>query len=82
MAPVPRYFFHLRNDASVIDKQGQELTDEDAAHEVARKLAIELAAVSVAKNQNLNLHHRIEVADEDRSTLMVVEVGDVVSVQS
>jgi hypothetical protein len=79
---MPRYFFNLRNDLSVNDEEGQELPDLDAAHEAARKFALDMAAVSVAEHQHLNLHHRIEVVDEAGKSVMVVEFGDVVAVES
>ena len=79
---MPRFFFNLRNDISVDDEEGKELPSVEAAHEAARIFAIEMAAVSVADHQHLNLHHRIEVADEIGSTVIVVEFGDVVRVES
>ncbi len=79
---MPRFFFNLRNDLSVDDDEGKELPGLDAAHEAARKIAIEMAALSVAEHQHLDLHHRIEVADETGSILIVVEFGDVVRIES
>ena len=59
---MPRYYFHLRDDLSVDDEEGQELPNLQAAREVALQNARSIACEAVHKG-HLNLDHRIDVAD-------------------
>ena len=79
---VPRYFFNIRNDIALDDPEGVDLPDEDTARAWANKYAVEMAALSVAEHQHLNVHHRIEVADEAGTFLFTVEFGDVVKIEA
>ncbi len=54
------YFFHIFNHMTVIDEEGQELADVDAARATAIMAARDLASHSI-KEGSLNLNHRIEV---------------------
>jgi hypothetical protein len=78
---MPRFFFHLRNDLSVDDAEGQELPDIDAARACAIKYAQDMAAASILEHGKINMHHRIEVADGG-GIVLTVEFGDVVTVES
>jgi hypothetical protein len=42
---MPRYFFHIKEDGGwVIDPQGEDLPDEDAAREAAEQVASQISA--------------------------------------
>jgi hypothetical protein len=76
---VPRYFFHLFNDETVLDDEGKELPTDAAAIEEAALNARVMAADSV-RHGHLVLDHRIEVACEDGRTVGTVRFRDVVRV--
>lgn len=78
---VPRYFFHLRNDLSVDDAEGEVWPTIEAALERARLYALDMTAASVTEHQKINLHHRIELADESGIILAKVEFGDVIVIE-
>ena len=78
---MPRFYFHLRNDLSVDDSEGMELPDVAAARRLAEKYALDMSAASVLEHAKINLRHRIEVADAKGETVLVVEFGDVLTVQ-
>jgi len=78
---MPRFYFHLRNDLSVNDEEGQVLPDQEAAMMLARKYAREMAAASILDHGRINLQHRIEVVDEVRETAFIVEYKDVVEIK-
>lgn len=79
---MPRFFFHLRDDMSVDDEEGQELPDVAAARLRAFKYAVDMSANSILEHQKVNLHHSIEVADETKQVILTVEFGDVITVES
>jgi hypothetical protein len=76
---VPRYFFHLFNDETALDREGRELhNDADALHQAAAE-ARNMAADSVAKG-HLVLNHRIDVTSENGGKVGTVRFRDVVKV--
>lgn len=77
---MPIYYFHLYNDEIIIDEQGQELADREAAQAVAQANAREMACAEVMAG-SLNLAHRIDVADKTGDVLSTVRFGDIVTVQ-
>jgi hypothetical protein len=79
---MPRYFFHLRNSVDAEDYEGLELPDVGAARERAVAYALDMTAASVLEQRKINLHHRIEVADEQGQTVITVEFGDVVKIET
>jgi hypothetical protein len=79
---MPLYFFNLRNDVSVDDEEGVELPDIETARAWASKYAVEMAALSVAERQHLDVHHRIAVTNESGKLLVTVEFGDVVRIET
>lgn len=79
---MPRFFFHLRNDLSADDEEGLELPDLEAARARAAEFALDMSAASVLEQRKINLHHRIEVADENGDHVLTVEFGDVVTVET
>jgi hypothetical protein len=76
---MPMYYFHLYNDEVIMDDQGQELPDGEAAHVVAQANAREMACAEVMAG-SLNLTHRIDVADESGDVFSTVRFGDIVTV--
>ena len=79
---MARYFFHLRNDLDVPDREGQELPDLDAARAQAVVFAVDMAAASVLEHRKVNLHHRIDIEDGAGQVLHTVEFGDVVAIET
>ena len=78
---MARFYFHLRNDLTVDDQEGAELADLDAARARAEQYALDMSAASVLEHGRINLHHRIDVADERGEIVLTVEFGDVVTVE-
>ena len=77
---VPRFFFHLHDDMTVIDEEGVDLPSLQAAHERAYAEARQMACAELLKG-HLSLNHRIEVADEAGTVLVAVEFRDIVEVE-
>jgi hypothetical protein len=77
---MPRYYFHLFNDAQVPDREGIELPNSTIALERAASAARAMAAESVREGR-LILSHRIEVSDEAGGSVGIVHFGDVVKIQ-
>ncbi|MDB5720278.1 MAG: hypothetical protein JWP15_896 [Alphaproteobacteria bacterium] len=78
---MPQYFFHIFNDDIVMDEEGQELADLEAAREVALDSARDLVCESV-QHGHLNLDHRIEVEDDKGETLLVLTFRDAFTIQN
>jgi hypothetical protein len=79
---MPRFYFNLANDMFVVDEEGAELPDLEAARERAVQFALDMSAASVLEHRRLNLHHRIDVVDDERRPVLTVEFGDVVTIES
>ncbi len=77
---MPRFYFHLYNDLTAVDEEGQELPNPAVAHQKAIATARELAAEAV-RNGRLVLDHRIEIADESGEVVSTVCFRDVVEVE-
>lgn len=77
---MPRYFFHLSNDVTVEDEEGQICADDAEARLVAIREARELIADSIAMHGRVVLSHSIEVHDENgpRFTLRFGDAFEVV----
>ena len=74
-----RFYFHVRDDLSSEDLEGQEL----ASLELARSRAIEGArdiAAEQVRQGTLCLHHRIDICDGSRRLLLSVPFRDAVEV--
>ena len=78
---MPHFYFHLHNDMDVFDEEGIELADLQAARERGIRYAVDMTAASVLEHRKVNLHHRIEVADEFGQVQHVVEFGDVIHIE-
>ena len=72
---MPRFFFHLYDDLVVIDEEGLEMRDFGAASEKATEIARSMVCESV-KQGHVDLHHRIEVADERGEIVLKLEFRD------
>lgn len=79
-ARVPKFFFDLYDDMTVIDEEGQELPGPEDARRRAFQNAAEMACTEVLEG-HLKLKHRIEVRDESGATIATVRFGDVVKVE-
>lgn len=78
---VPRFFFHLFDDRDVIDDEGVELPNAQAARAKAQVEACHMACAEVLDG-HLNLNHRKEVADERGDVVPTVSFGETVTVES
>lgn len=77
---MPRFYFHIFNDDAVLDEEGAELPDWEAARARAITSARALACDSIQKG-HLNLDHRIEVADETDKRVMTVTFRESFTIQ-
>jgi uncharacterized protein DUF6894 len=78
---VRRYYFHLFNDETVLDDEGQEFTNDAAAVQAGVKSARIMAADSVSKG-HLVLRHRIEIQNDRGQTVGIIHFRDVVKVDA
>jgi hypothetical protein len=76
---MPRYYFHVFNDAVAMDDEGVDLPDLDAAREQALESARELVCDAVHKG-HLNLEHRIEIEDEKGERVLTLTFRDAFTV--
>ena len=74
---MPRFFFHIYDDAVRLDPEGRELPSVDAAKVEAIRNARELASAEVLKG-HLGLSHRIEVTDAYDGPVATIRFKDVV----
>jgi hypothetical protein len=79
-AAMPRYFFHLYNDETVMDEEGRMLPDLSAARANAIGEAREMMLETVAEGR-INLSHRIDIADEAGAVVGTVSFGEAVTVE-
>jgi hypothetical protein len=78
---VPRFYFHLFNDLTVMDEEGVILPNAAVALQKGIVSARKMAAQSVLDG-HLVLGHRIEVADASGTTIGTIHFRDVVDVRS
>lgn len=76
---MPRYFFHVYDDAVCRDEDGIALPDRDAARREAIRGARALVAEQALKGE-FHLEHRIDVRDADGNRVFAVRFGDAVQV--
>ena len=77
---MPRYFFHLFNDVTALDEEGQELPNDAAALQRGAENARAMAADSVLRG-HLILDHRIEVENDRGQTIGTIKFRDAVAVK-
>jgi len=78
---VPKFYFNLYDDLTVIDDEGVDLPDVSAARERASKDARHIACTEVLHG-HLDLRHRIDVVDESGSVVATVQFKDVLQVDA
>ena len=61
---MPRYFFHLHEDVTVVDEKGVDLPNFEVALERAAKEVRQIAGAIVQDDGVLVLDNRLEIADE------------------
>ena len=76
-----RFFFHLYDDLTVIDQEGQELPTLQSARERAVDDAREMICAEI-QDGHLNLKHRIEVADGTGKVLLRVRFADTIEIEA
>jgi hypothetical protein len=77
---VPRYFFHVFNDQTSLDEEGQEFPDLDAARAHAIEGARSLMWDSL-KEGHIDLSHHIAIQNDQGELLLDVKFGDAVAVR-
>lgn len=80
LGPVPRFFFHLRNEVDCDDPEGMILSDAEAAHDEAIRGARSILAEEVLHG-HLPLRDRIEVVDESGEAVMTVPFREAVDIE-
>jgi hypothetical protein len=77
---MPRYFFHMFNDDTTTDEEGQELPSDAAALQRAAEYARAMAADSVSLG-HLVLDHRIVVEKDAGERVGAIHFRDVVKIK-
>jgi len=77
---MPRFYFHLHNDADVSDERGKELPDLAAARAHAIKMARFEVSEAAKRDGRIVLWHRIDVGNEKGDVLAKVHFRDAVQV--
>lgn len=70
--------FDLHNYIDVLDDEGRELSDLDAAKGFAQAEARQMVCASVKEHGHIDLQHRIEVRNERGLIVTVVKFEDAV----
>ena len=74
---MPRFFFHLQDDETICDREGQFFLDVEEARQAAIRSARDMLAEEVRRGE-LNLVDRILIADENGNAVLVVPFADAV----
>lgn len=78
---VPRFFFHVRDDADAPDDEGAELPDLEAAREKALHEARSLMCETLLQDGRITLSHRIDIEDRRGEVLASVQFADAVRIE-
>ena len=78
---MPHYYFHLHNDVDVLDEEGFDLPDVEAARAAAVKSARELMGAQIGDEGRLTLSDWIEVQDESGARILTIRFGDIVEIR-
>ncbi|MGA9581184.1 MAG: hypothetical protein WBR13_04335 [Allosphingosinicella sp.] len=78
---MPRFFFHVFDEAVVRDDDGIELADVEAARAAALAGARGMMCDQLMHGR-LSLHHRIEVEDERGGPVLTLTFDDAVRIES
>ena len=77
---MPHYHFNLHNSLGLIlDEEGRELPDLEAARDEAIKGVRSILAGEVLEGQ-VDLRGRLEITDEGRKTVLVLAFAEAVEV--
>lgn len=76
---MPHYFFDLHDHDVVIDEEGRECADLNAATAWATTEARNIASDDVAQGM-LVTSHRIDILDSERGLIGSVSFGDAVAI--
>jgi hypothetical protein len=77
---MPRFYFHLYNDANVSDESGKELPDLEAARAHATRMARFEVSEAAKRDGSIVLSHHIDVEDETGAALATVSFGDALNI--
>ena len=77
---MPRFYFHLHNDADFSDEGGKDLPNLDAARAHARTMARFEISEGAKRDGRIVLSHHIDVADDQGAVLATVHFRDAVKV--
>ncbi|MEA3066496.1 MAG: hypothetical protein QOJ27_2957 [Sphingomonadales bacterium] len=77
---MPRYFFHVFEDALMLDDEGIDLADAEAARAAALAGARSMMCDEV-RSGRLTLHHRVDVEDENGAPILSLAFGDAVTIE-
>jgi hypothetical protein len=78
---MPRFFFHIFDEAVFEDEDGLELPDAEAAR-IAALAGARAMMCDQLTNGRLILHHRIEVEDEHGATVLILPFADAVEIET
>ena len=77
---MPRFFFHIYDEAVIRDEDGIELADSEAARAAAVAGARSMMCDQLSRGR-LSLHHRIEVEDGAGCTILVLPFADAIAIE-
>jgi hypothetical protein len=76
---VPRFFFHVFEETLLVDDEGIELADVEAARGAALAGARSMMCDDL-KSGHLSLHHRVDVEDENGAPVLSLAFGEAVTI--
>jgi hypothetical protein len=77
---VPRFFFHVIDDAVSQDDEGLDLPDLEAARAEALAGIREMICGQVNQGY-LILHHRVDIEEENGGTVLSLTFGDALTIE-
>lgn len=77
---MPKFFFNLRDDISVEDREGKDLDDADKARDAALHYAREMMAEDV-KDGRLVLKDSIDIVDEKGEKVLTVAFREAIEIE-
>jgi hypothetical protein len=77
---VPRFFFHVFEDGLLLDDEGLELADVEAARGAALAGARGMMCDEL-KGGRLTLRHRVDVEDENGAPVLSLPFADAVTIE-
>lgn len=78
---MPRFFFHVYDEADVRDDEGLFLSGPDAARAAALSGARAMICEQVHQGR-VHLRHRIEVEDEAGGQVLVLPFGEAIEISA